>query len=106
MGKRKALDSWWQALLDITLVPAVARLPAAVPTERRDVAARHALLCRILSEFEEMPGLSLTPCQAGKLFGLPPDIATRILALLTDAHVLRQRSDGRFALRVEAHLGR
>ena len=101
MVKRQPRESSWQALLDITLVPASAHLPASVRVERRDVAARHALLRRIHNEFQEMPGLSLTSAQAAKLFGLPHDIASRILERFTDAHVLRQSSDGRFALRVE-----
>ena len=101
MVKRKPLESSWQAILDLTLVPVVARLPAAVRAERRDVAGRHALLCRIHSEFEEMPGLSLTTGQAARLFGLSPDIAFRILDRLTEAQVLRQSSDGQFALRME-----
>ena len=101
MAKRKPLESRWQAILDITLVPAVAHLPPAVPVERRDMPARHALLWRIHSEFEEMPGLSLTPAQAAKLFGLSPNIASRILDKLTDARVLRRRIDGHFVLRVE-----
>ena len=98
MIKRKAIESRWQAILEVTSAPVVAHLPAAVPTERRDVAARHALLCRIHSEFEEMPGLSLTLGQAARLFGLPPSIASRILDRLTDARVLRQTGDGQFAL--------
>ena len=101
MVKRKPLESSWQAILDLTLVPVVARLPAAVRAERRDVKGRHALLCRIHSEFEEMPGLSLTTGQAARLFGLSPDIAFRILDRLTEAQVLRQSSDGQFALRME-----
>src|SRR5713101_1115326 len=101
MVKRKPLESTWQTILDLTFVPAVAHLPEAVLTDRRDVAARHALLCRIHGEFAEMPGLSLTAGQAAKLFGLPPDIASRILGRLTDARVLRQSNGGQFALRVE-----
>ena len=101
MARRKPIESKWQAILNITLVPAVARLPAAVPVERRDAPARRALLCRVHNEFEEMPGLSLTPDQAAKLFGLPREIASRILDQLTEARVLRQRSDGRFTIRVE-----
>jgi len=96
MAKRKPIESRWQALLNTTLKPAVARLPSAVRNERRDVAARHALLCRIHSEFEEMPGLSLTPRQAAKLFGLPPDIVSRILERLARARVLHKRRDGQF----------
>jgi hypothetical protein len=98
MIRRKALESKRQALLDIAFVPAMARLPATVPIERRDVKARHALLCRVHSEFEEMPGLSLTLGQAARLFGLSPEIALRILERLTAARLLRQRSDGRFAV--------
>jgi hypothetical protein len=96
MIKRKPRESGWQAVLDIALVPGVARLPGSVRAERRDGAARHALLCRIHSEFEEMPGLSLSPAQAGKLFGLSPDVALRILEQLTTARVLCVGSDGRF----------
>ena len=97
MTKRSPLESRWQALLDIRFVPAAAHLPATVPAERRDVAARHALVRRIHSEFEEMPGLLLTLHQAARLFGLRPDIVSRIFGRLTDARVLCQRSDGLFA---------
>jgi hypothetical protein len=99
MVNRKRLQSAWQALMDISLVPAVARLPLAVPTERRNVAARHALLARIHGEFEEMPGLSLTLDQAARLFGLHRDIVNRILGALIAGRVLRCRSDGQFILR-------
>jgi hypothetical protein len=102
MVNRETTESRLRALLDITLVPAVARLPATVPAERRDATARHALLCRIHSEFEEMPGLSLTLNQASRLFGLRPEIASRILERLADARLLRQRRDGQFALREES----
>jgi hypothetical protein len=98
MVRHKPFESKWQALLDVTLVPAIARLPAAVPVERRNVATRHALLSRIYCEFEEMRGLSVTAGQAAKLFGIPSDVASRVLGQLTDAQVLRRRSDGQFAL--------
>jgi hypothetical protein len=95
------LESSRQAVPNIMLVPALARLPAAVPVERRDLKARYALLRRIHSEFEEMPGLSVTAGQAARLFGLPPEIAARILKRLADANVLRQRPDGQFTRRVD-----
>jgi hypothetical protein len=101
MAKAEPLESRWQAILDLKLVPAVVRLPPAVRAERRDMTARQALLRRVHSEFAEMPGLSLTLDQATKLFGLRPDIVSRILVQLTDACVLRQRSDGQFALITE-----
>jgi DNA-binding transcriptional ArsR family regulator len=65
------------------------------------VAARDALACRIHSEFEEMPGLLLTVRQAARLFGLRPDIVSRILTRLMEARVLSQRRDGQFARRLE-----
>lgn len=101
MIRHKALESKRQALLDIAFVPAVARLPATVPIERRDVKARQVLLSRVHSEFEEMRGLSLTLGQAARLFGLSPEIASRIFGQLTAARLLRQRSDGRFALHIQ-----
>jgi hypothetical protein len=85
-------------------VPAIASdlpWPAAIGAERRDVAGRHALLRRICSEFEAMPGLSLTIDQGAKLFGLRPDITERILNRLAAAHVLCQSRDGRFAIRFD-----
>ena len=102
MSTRKPHDSSWQALLDVTLVPAAAHLPAAVRAERRDVDARRALVCRIYGEFSEMRGLSLTREQAARLFGLAPEIVSRILEQLTEARVLCQKSDARFAFPIEA----
>jgi hypothetical protein len=101
MRARKPHESRLQALLDITLIPAVAHLPSTVRVERRDVKARQALVYRIYGEYTEMQGLSLTREQAARLFGLPSHIVARILQQLTDASVLYQTNDGRFALRVE-----
>lgn len=99
--KHRQRESRWQSVLDIPLVPAVARLALPVPAERRDEAARQALVRRIRGEFHDMPGLSLTLAQAARLFTLRADIASRILNRLSDARVLRQRRDGQFTLRIE-----
>jgi hypothetical protein len=88
-------------ILDITMIPAVVRLPATVPTERRNVAGRATLLHRIHREFEEMPGMSLTLAQATTLFGISRDAGSRILLGLTEERVLRLRSDGRYVLRTD-----
>src|SRR6266852_1942035 len=101
MAKQNALESRWPDILDTTLVAAVAGSPATLPTERRNVAARETLLRRIRSEFEEMPGLSLTLVQATTLFGISPDAGSRILLGLTEERVLRLWSDGRYVLRTE-----
>jgi len=101
MAKPSPLESRWPAILDITLIPAVARLPSTAPADRRDMVARDALLSRIQGEFHDMPGLSLTVPQAARLFALRADIASRILDRLDDERVLRHKSNGQFALRVQ-----
>jgi len=101
MTKPRPLESKWPAILDITLVPAVARLPSTVPADRRDMVARDALLSRIQGEFHDMPGLSLTVPQAARLFALRADIASRILDRLKDERVLRHTINDQFALRVQ-----
>ena len=45
---------------------------------------------RVLAEFDEMPGLSLTPRQAARLFGLDHDICRTILDSLVDLAYLRE----------------
>ena len=101
MAKENALESRWPDILNIPLVPAVAALPATVLTERRDVDGRQALLRRIYSEFEEMPGMSLTLGQAAKLFGLPPEACSRILAQFADDGLLSLTINRRYALRIQ-----
>ena len=101
MAKQHPLESRWPDILDITLVPAVVRLPATVPTERRNVAERATLLRRIHREFEEMPGMSLTLTQAAALFGISRDAGSRILMGLAEQRVLRLRNDGRYVLHTD-----
>jgi DNA-binding IclR family transcriptional regulator len=76
------------------------QLPATRGLERRNVAQRQALVHRLISEFEEMPGLRLTLAQACRLFGLPEAAALRILTELTDRGTL-QRSPSDFYMRRE-----
>lgn len=85
-------------LHDINLVPATAVLRPRPAGERRNVAAREALLRRIRDEFEEMPGLSLTLVQAARLFALTPEACSRILLRLVDERQLCVKSDGRYGL--------
>jgi len=101
MAKQQPLESGWPDVLDITLSPAVVRLPATVSTERRNVAERAILLRRIHREFEEMPGMSLTLTQAAALFGISREACSRILMGLAERRVLRLRSDGRFVLHAD-----
>jgi hypothetical protein len=101
MAKENALEARRLNLLDITLVSAVAHLPEAPPVERRNVAARRTLLRRIRSEFEEMPGLSLTLAQAARLFGISPEASSRILAQFAEEGLLSLSNDRRYILRLE-----
>ena len=100
MTKRHALSSEPQRQLpDFTLVPAMATLQAPVAGERRNLIARKALLRRIRSEFEEMPGLTLTLPQAGKLFGVTSDACARIFSQLSEEGLLQPSRSGGYARR-------
>jgi hypothetical protein len=101
MTKQRRLESGWPDILDITLLPAVVRPPATVPTERRNVSERAILLRRIHREFVEMPGMSLTLTQATALFGVSRDAGSRILTGLAEQRVLRLRDDGRYVLHAD-----
>ncbi len=101
MAKENALESRWPDILDITLVPAVARLSERPFPERRNVIARTTLLRRIRSEFEEMPGLSLTLAQAARLFGIPPEACSRILAKFAEEGLLSLTINRRYILRIQ-----
>jgi hypothetical protein len=51
---------------------------------------------RIRGEFCEMPGLSLTIAQAGRLWGLEPDECAALLAMLVDSGFLCRKADGAY----------
>ena len=63
--------------------------------ERRDLVARDLLVRRVRHEFEELPGLSLTPDQAARLFALRREVCHRIFEELVRDGTLRRRWDGR-----------
>ena len=67
--------------------------------ERRNVAARAAVLLRIRAEFHEMPCLRLTPAQAQRLFALRADICERVFAALVAEGTLARGADGRYGAR-------
>jgi hypothetical protein len=96
MATQKRLESRGWANPDVTSALGIAGLPAVVSAERRNWAGRYALLRRVHREFQEMPGLSVTPNQAARLFGLRLDVAMRVLERLTVIQVLRQKRDGQF----------
>jgi hypothetical protein len=53
-------------------------------------------LQRVQGEFREMPGLRLTPAQAGRLWGLDAISSQAVLDALVDARFLRRTPDGAF----------
>ena len=59
-------------------------------------AAFHELLRRIESEYQEMPGLSLTASQARRLWGLDTTTCTFVLVTLTQRGILRLTTDGTY----------
>jgi len=56
-------------------------------------------LCRIRAEYQEMPGLKLTPAQAQRLLGLDRQLCDVLLVELVLTGFLSQTSDGAFVRR-------
>jgi len=52
------------------------------------------LMQRVKSEFNEMPGLRLTPAQAARLLGLQPRTCQKVIQALVRAEFLRWTPDG------------
>jgi hypothetical protein len=77
---------------DIKGKPVRMPLPEGVGLDRRNHAAREALVRRIRAEFDDMPGLSLTLDQATRLLGVDRPTCARILTTLTREDVLRRTS--------------
>jgi hypothetical protein len=87
-------DSRHAKLSDITFRPLTVRGMPVV--ERRNPAARQALVTRVQGEFDEMPGTSLTVEQATRLFGMRNDVCVRILGELVTRGMLKRSADNRF----------
>lgn len=51
---------------------------------------------RVRGEFREMPGLTLTLAQAGRLWSLDPSTCNEVLGQLVEAGFLCRRPDGAF----------
>jgi len=70
--------------------------------ERRNLAARIALLNRVRTEFLGMPGLLLTHAQATRLMGISPEACTRVLGVLIEEGIVRRTADGRYGCSAQA----
>ena len=56
-------------------------------------------LRRIRAEYDEMPGLYLTPLQAQRLWNLDPETCAALLGALVDANFLRRTATGAYVRR-------
>ena len=57
-----------------------------------------AIARRVLAEFEEMPGMTLTRSQASRLFGLDEQLCRVVLDVLVDSAYLREIAGGKLVL--------
>ena len=68
-----------------------------VPTgSGREPRPDDGILSRVSGEYREMPGLSLTPVQAARMWQMDAQACEAILCALVEQGVLRRRSDGAF----------
>ena len=56
--------------------------------------ALNAMCRRVLSEYEEMPGLSLTAKEAARLWGVSLDVSQNVLVSLVAGGFLKKGSSG------------
>jgi hypothetical protein len=54
-----------------------------------DIVELQTLVDRVRAEFNEMPGLRLTPTQAARLLGLEPRTCAEVIDRLVEASFLR-----------------
>jgi hypothetical protein len=64
--------------------------------------ATDPIVLRIRAEYQEMPGLHLTPAQAQRLWGLDAPTCLQVLELLTSERFLERRANGAYARRSDA----
>lgn len=57
------------------------------------------LLVLIRAEFDEMPGLHLTPAQVCRLFGIDAHTGATVMRMLVDAGILSRTATGAFIRR-------
>jgi hypothetical protein len=58
---------------------------------------------RVRAEFSEMPGLRLTPAQAGRLLGLEREACQQVIEVLVAAAFLRWTREGHVARNLEGY---
>jgi hypothetical protein len=78
------------SLADIKGRPISMQLPPSGITERRNVLRRESLVRRIVTEFQDLPGLTLSLRQTMRLLGVDEGACLRILDGLTRAGHIRR----------------
>lgn len=64
--------------------------------DERPASLATQLLNRIWAEYREMPGLSLTPAQAQRLWGMDAMTSRDVLGFLVESKLLHFGEDGRY----------
>ena len=72
------------------------RLERPPTTQTRPTSVIPALLRRIQSEYQEMPGLTLTQAQAERLWDLDRTTCSTVLAALTERGFLKRTPAGTY----------
>jgi hypothetical protein len=83
------------SLRDIKGRPARMHLPDDA-ADRRDHPRRDVIVRRIVAEFDDMPGLTLTLNQASRFLGIDCSACARILQQLTLDGTLRRTPQGMY----------
>jgi hypothetical protein len=78
----------------VTVISYRQRDDAFSKIERRDPQSRERLVRRVVSEYQQMPGLRLSVLQARRLFGLDTAACERVLSGLVAIGFLAQNSRG------------
>ena len=72
------------------------QITASTPARFTGPTATSVLDERVRGEFREMPGLSLTLAQAGRLWSLDGETCSEVLTRLVESGFLYRRADGAF----------
>lgn len=92
LAKHPASASPVVSLADVKGRPISMQLPPSGITERRNVQRREALVSRIVTEFEDLPGLTLSLRQTMRLLAVDEGACLRILDGLTKMGHIRRDS--------------
>lgn len=79
------------------------QITASTTSGFRGTDAKAVITERVRGEFREMPGLSLTLAQAGRLWSLNDEMCRDVLSQLVETGFLCRRPDGAFCRSSDLH---